>query len=220
MVAGSVTRWPARRSLWHNCLRIKLSDPSRASDLRAYFRRLDALAVDNGDGTLDLYLLRPASTRDEERDLIRTYLEIWAKTTTLPPSSLNRAIRRGAAPHAQPPGEAGAPRSNGPSRRWLSQMSRRATSKPRARRTRRGAATAPTPRGGRGGGSRRAARCSTARSRMSALPEESAHGLGSVHICRRSPPRPRSAHDDSRGISFANRSKPRPRRSPAAAGAD
>jgi hypothetical protein len=55
---------------------IKLSDPSRTSDLRAYFRRLDALAVDNRDGTLDLHLLRPASTHDEERDLIRTYLEI------------------------------------------------------------------------------------------------------------------------------------------------
>jgi len=48
-------------------LRIKLSDPSRASDLRAYFRRLDALAVDNEEGTLDLYLLRPAAADDEER---------------------------------------------------------------------------------------------------------------------------------------------------------
>ena len=70
--------------LGHSCLRIKLSDPSRTSDLRAYFRRLDALAVDNRDGTLDLYLLRPASTHDEERDLIRTYLEIWAKTNNVP----------------------------------------------------------------------------------------------------------------------------------------
>lgn len=65
-------------------LRIKLSDPSRASDLREYFRRLDALAVDNEDGTLDLYLLRPAAADDEERALIRAYLEIWARTNGIP----------------------------------------------------------------------------------------------------------------------------------------
>jgi hypothetical protein len=65
-------------------LRIKLSDPSHVSDLRAYFRRLDALAVDNADGTLDLYLLRAASTHDDERALIRTYLQIWAETRSVP----------------------------------------------------------------------------------------------------------------------------------------
>jgi len=65
-------------------LRIKLTDPSRAADLRGYFRRLDALAVDNDYGTLDLYLLRPAAADDEERALIRAYLEIWARTNGIP----------------------------------------------------------------------------------------------------------------------------------------
>lgn len=65
-------------------LRIKLSDPSRASDLRDDFRRLDALVVENEDGTLDLYLLRPAAADDEERALIRAYPEIWARTNGIP----------------------------------------------------------------------------------------------------------------------------------------
>jgi hypothetical protein len=38
--------------------RIRLPDPSRASDLRVYFRRLDALAIDNENGTLDVHLLK------------------------------------------------------------------------------------------------------------------------------------------------------------------
>jgi hypothetical protein len=47
-------------------IRIKLSDPGRASDLRAYFRRHDALVIDNEDGTLDVHLLKPFSDRDDE----------------------------------------------------------------------------------------------------------------------------------------------------------
>ena len=61
-------------------MRIKVSDSSRTAELRAYFRRLDALAVANEDGTLDVYLLRPASAREDERALMRTYLEMWVRS--------------------------------------------------------------------------------------------------------------------------------------------
>jgi len=59
-------------------VRIRLSDPSRGPELRAYFRRLDALAAVNEDGTLDVYLLRPVADRDDERALIHSYLQTWA----------------------------------------------------------------------------------------------------------------------------------------------
>ena len=61
-------------------IRIKLSDPGPASDLTAYFRRHDALAIDNEDGTLDFHLLKPSSARDDERALVRSYLRVWART--------------------------------------------------------------------------------------------------------------------------------------------
>jgi hypothetical protein len=48
-------------------IRIKLSDPGRASDLRAYFRRHDPLVIDNENGTLDVHLPKPLSDRDDER---------------------------------------------------------------------------------------------------------------------------------------------------------
>jgi heme-degrading monooxygenase HmoA len=53
------------------------SDPGRGPELRAYFRRLDALAAVNEDGTLDVYLLRPVADRDDERALIHSYLQTW-----------------------------------------------------------------------------------------------------------------------------------------------
>jgi len=61
-------------------VRITLSDPSYASDLRAYFRRLDAIAVDNDDGPLEVYLLKPFSAPDDERALVRSYLRVWVST--------------------------------------------------------------------------------------------------------------------------------------------
>jgi hypothetical protein len=67
-----------------SCYESSSSDPSRASDLREYFRRLDVLAVDNEDGTLNLYLLRPAAADHEERALIHAYLEIWTRTNGIP----------------------------------------------------------------------------------------------------------------------------------------
>ncbi len=65
-------------------IRIKLSDAGRASDLRAYFRRHDALAIDNENGTLDVHLLKPFSDRDDERALVRSYLRVWERTGGVP----------------------------------------------------------------------------------------------------------------------------------------
>jgi hypothetical protein len=65
-------------------IRIKLSDPSRVSELRAYFRRHDALAIDNENGTLDVNLLKPFSDRDDERALVRSYLRVWERTGGVP----------------------------------------------------------------------------------------------------------------------------------------
>jgi hypothetical protein len=65
-------------------VRIRLSDPSRASDLRAYFRRHNALAIDNEDGTLDVHLLKPFSDREDERALVRSYLRVWERTGGVP----------------------------------------------------------------------------------------------------------------------------------------
>jgi hypothetical protein len=45
--------------------------------LRAYFRRHNALAIDNEDGTLDVHLLKPFSDREDERALVRSYLRVW-----------------------------------------------------------------------------------------------------------------------------------------------
>jgi len=65
-------------------IRIRLSDPRRASDLRAYFRRHDALAIDNENGTLDVHLLKPFSDREDERALVRSYLRVWERTGGVP----------------------------------------------------------------------------------------------------------------------------------------
>ena len=65
-------------------IRVKLSDPGRASDLRAYFRRHDALVIDNQNGTLDLHLLKPFSDRDDERALVRSYLRVWERIGGVP----------------------------------------------------------------------------------------------------------------------------------------
>jgi hypothetical protein len=65
-------------------IRIGLSNPGRAPDLRAYFRRHDALARDNEDGTLDVHLLKPFSDRDDERAMVRSYLRAWEKTGGVP----------------------------------------------------------------------------------------------------------------------------------------
>ena len=65
-------------------IRIRLSDPGRASDLRAYFRRHDALAIANDNGTLDVHLLKPFSDRDDERALVRSYLQVWERTGGVP----------------------------------------------------------------------------------------------------------------------------------------
>jgi hypothetical protein len=65
-------------------IRIKLSDPGRASDLRAYFRRHDAIVIDNENGTLDVHLLKPFSDRDDERALVRSYLRVWERTGGVP----------------------------------------------------------------------------------------------------------------------------------------
>ena len=65
-------------------IRIKLSDPSRAADLRAYFRRHDALAIDNDNGTLDVHLLKPFYDREDERALVRSYLRVWERTGGVP----------------------------------------------------------------------------------------------------------------------------------------
>ncbi len=40
-------------------IRFRLTDPGIASDLWAYFRRHDALVIDNENGTLDVHLLKP-----------------------------------------------------------------------------------------------------------------------------------------------------------------
>ncbi len=60
-------------------IRLKLNDPSRASDLHAYFRRHDALAVYNENGTLDVHPPKPFSDRDEERALVR--FDLWVLET-------------------------------------------------------------------------------------------------------------------------------------------
>ena len=77
-------------------LRIRLSDPRRASELRAYFRRHDALAIDNDDGTLDVHLLRPFSSWDDERGLVRSYLLVWnrraASRSSFSTSSCSRTL--------------------------------------------------------------------------------------------------------------------------------
>jgi hypothetical protein len=65
-------------------IRIKLSDPGRASDLWAYFRRHDAIVIDNENGTLDVHLLKPYSDRDDERALVRCYLRVWERTGGVP----------------------------------------------------------------------------------------------------------------------------------------
>ena len=65
-------------------LRIRLSDPSRASELRAYLRRHEAVAIDNDDGTLDIHLLRPFSSWDDERALVRSYLLVWERMGGVP----------------------------------------------------------------------------------------------------------------------------------------
>jgi hypothetical protein len=65
-------------------IRIRLSDPRRASDLRAYFRRHDALAIDNENGTLDVHLLKPFSDREDERARVRSCLRVWERTGGVP----------------------------------------------------------------------------------------------------------------------------------------
>jgi len=64
--------------------RVKLGDPSRASDLRAYLRRHDALAIDNGNGTLDVHLLKPFSSAEDERGVVGSYLRVWERMSGVP----------------------------------------------------------------------------------------------------------------------------------------
>jgi hypothetical protein len=82
---GNALRWFVGAAMTVvSSLRIRLSDPRRASELRAYFRRHDALAIDNEDGTLDVQLLRRFSSWEDERGLLRSYLLVWEQMGGVP----------------------------------------------------------------------------------------------------------------------------------------
>jgi hypothetical protein len=59
-------------------IRIRISDPTRLGDLRDFFRRVSALAVEHNATTLDVSLVGALSRSEEQRHL-RAYLDTWLR---------------------------------------------------------------------------------------------------------------------------------------------
>jgi hypothetical protein len=60
---------------------------------RAYLRRHDAFAIENGNGTLDVQLLTPFTDSDDERALLVSYLRVWERTGGAPVEVVDYMVR-------------------------------------------------------------------------------------------------------------------------------